>query len=140
MRLVIDASVAAKWFLPDEPLAAEALDLLRDAVAGLTDFIVPDLFFSECGDILWEAARQKRLTGDETVAAIKIIGQFQPLTVPAAALLEETLQIARNYGRTFYDSLYVVVAAKQRAHLVTADEKLAKATAADLPVKWLGSL
>jgi predicted nucleic acid-binding protein len=140
LRIVIDASVAAKWFLPDEPFSATALELLRRATAGTTDFIVPDLFFSECGNILWKAARRKRLSVDETVAAIQVIEELQPLTVPAAGLLEDTLQIARNYDRTFYDSLYLAVAARQQTYLVTADEKLANATAAHLPVKWLGAL
>jgi predicted nucleic acid-binding protein len=140
LRIVIDASVAAKWFLPDEPFSAAALELLRRATAGATDFIVPDLFFSECGNILWKAARRKRLSVDETVAAIQVIEELQLLTVPAAGLLEDTLQIARNYDRTFYDSLYLAVAAKQQTYLVTADEKLANATAAHLPVKWLGAL
>lgn len=140
MKVVIDASVAAKWFLPDEPFSAQALELLRRATTGAMDFIVPDLFFSECGNILWKAARRKRLSMDETSTAIQVIEQLRPLTVPAAALLEDTLQIARNYDRTFYDSLYLAVAAKQETYLITADEKLAHATAAYLPVKWLGVL
>jgi predicted nucleic acid-binding protein len=140
LRLVIDASVAAKWFLPDEPFSTTALELLHRATAGTTEFIVPDLFFSECGNILWKAARRKRLSAEEALAAIQVIEQLQPLTVPAAGLLESTLQIARKYDRTFYDSLYLAVAAKQQAILVTADEKLANATAAHLPVKWLGAL
>ena len=140
MKVVIDASVAAKWFLPDEPFSVQALELLRRAAAGATDFIVPDLFFSECGNILWKAARRKRLSVDETSTAIQIIEQLRLLTVPAAGLLEDTLQIARNFDRTFYDSLYLAVAAKQETYLITADEKLANATAAYLPVKWLGAL
>jgi hypothetical protein len=44
--LVIDASVAAKWFLPPmaEPHADRALDLLTRYVAGQVRFVVPDLF------------------------------------------------------------------------------------------------
>ena len=140
MNLVIDASVAAKWFLPDEPFSEAALKLLREATVGTTNFIVPDLFFSECGNILWKAARRKRLSAEETVAAIQVIEELHPMTVPAAGLLESTMQIARNHDCTFYDSLYLAVAAKQQAVLVTADEKLANATAAYLPVKWLGSI
>jgi predicted nucleic acid-binding protein len=137
---VIDASVAAKWFLPDEPFSALALELLHRATTGATDFIVPDLFFSECGNILWKAARRRRLSAEEAQAAIQVIGDLQTLTVPASGLLERTLQIARTYDRTFYDSLYVAVAVQKQATLVTADEKLANATAAYLPVKWLGAL
>jgi hypothetical protein len=54
LNLVIDASVAAKWFLPDEPFSERALELL-----------LPDLFFSECGNILWKAARRKSLAGEQ---------------------------------------------------------------------------
>jgi predicted nucleic acid-binding protein len=140
LNLVIDASVAAKWFLPDEPFSESALELLRQATAGTTNFIVPDLFFSECGNILWKAARRKRLSGEETLAAIQLIEELQLMTVPAAGLLENTMLIARNYYRSFYDSLYLAVAAKQQAVLITADEKLAKAIAAYLPVKWIGSI
>jgi hypothetical protein len=42
--------------------------------------------------------------------------------------------IARNYDCSFHDSLYRAVAAKQQAVLINADEKLANATAAYLPV------
>jgi predicted nucleic acid-binding protein len=119
---VLDASVAAKWFLPDEPFSAIALELLRSAIAGTTEFIVPDLFFSECGNILWKAARRQRLSSEETLAAIRVLKDLETLTVPAGGLLEKTLQIARSYDRSFYDSLYIAVAVQQHAHLVTADE------------------
>ena len=109
MRFVIDASVAAKWFLPDEPYSAKA-------------------------------TRHQRLTVGETRAAIRVIEDLQTVMVPAATLLEGTLQIAQSYDRTFYDSLYIAVAIQQQTHVVTADEKLANATAAYLPVKWIGSL
>lgn len=140
MTFVIDASVAAKWFLPDEPFSGLALKLLRSATIGATNLIVPDLFFCECGNILWKAARRQRLSSEETVSAIQVIGDLQTLTVPASGLLERTLQIARTHDRTFYDSLYIAVAVQQQTHLITADEKLANATAAYLPVKWLGAL
>jgi len=44
---VIDASVAAKWFLPPsgEPLAEEALRLLAGYAEGRLRFAVPDLFW-----------------------------------------------------------------------------------------------
>ena len=45
-----------------------------------------------------------------------------------------------NYSRTVYDALYVALAMKSKSQLVTADEKLANALAAHLPVKWLGAI
>jgi hypothetical protein len=41
--VVLDASVAAKWFLPQEPLVPEALHLLERYVGGQLRFVVPDL-------------------------------------------------------------------------------------------------
>ena len=58
--LVLDASVAAKWFLPrsGEPLAEEALALLRRYADGEIELTVPDLFWAEFGNILWKASER----------------------------------------------------------------------------------
>jgi predicted nucleic acid-binding protein len=54
--------------------------------------------------------------------------------------LEEAFSIAATFNRTVYDSLYVALAVRSKADLVTADERLANALAARLPVKWLGAV
>jgi predicted nucleic acid-binding protein len=61
-------------------------------------------------------------------------------TVGSFAILPEALAIASFFGRTVYDSIYVALAVTSKTQLVTADERLANALAAHLPVKWLGSL
>jgi predicted nucleic acid-binding protein len=61
-------------------------------------------------------------------------------TVPSLELLEAAFGIANAFQRTVYDSLYVALAISSKAQLLTADERLARALAATLPVKWLGSL
>jgi predicted nucleic acid-binding protein len=48
--------------------------------------------------------------------------------------------IATAFQRTVYDALYVALAVTSKAQFVTADERLANAMAAHLPVKWLGSI
>ena len=49
------------------------------------------------------------------------------------------LQIAFAHDRTVHDCLYVALAVQAGSVVITADEKLANALAAYLPVKWLGS-
>lgn len=140
-RLVVDVSVGVKWFLlGDEPLKDRARDLLAEAAVGEVEFLVPDLFWVELGNVLWKAVRRQRCTEAQAVESLLRARQLDLPAVPLSTqLLEQTFEIANRYGQSFYDSLYVATAVSQQATLVTADEKLANATAAHLPVKWLGS-
>ncbi|MBZ5606657.1 MAG: type II toxin-antitoxin system VapC family toxin [Acidobacteriia bacterium] len=139
---VLDASVAAKWFLPadSEPLSAEALGLLRHYAKGDANFLVPDLFFAEIADVLWKAERFARCDAAIADAAIaKIIGSRFP-TFPSATLIEPAVLLARAYGRTVCDCIYVALAIQTKTHFITADEKLANSLTRRLPVIWLGAL
>jgi predicted nucleic acid-binding protein len=60
-------------------------------------------------------------------------------TIPSFDLVPQALQLATKHDRTVYDSLSVVLALQIKASLITADERLANALAAHLPVKWLGA-
>jgi predicted nucleic acid-binding protein len=59
-------------------------------------------------------------------------------TVPSLALLEDAYGVSIAFDRSVYDSIYVSLALVSKADLITADERLANALAAHLPVKWLG--
>ena len=53
---VLDASVAAKWYLPrGESLVEESLRLLNGFTSDQTRLAVPDLFWPEMGSIFWKA-------------------------------------------------------------------------------------
>ena len=141
-RCVLDASVAAKWYLPAdaEPLAREALALLLSYTKGQTEVLVPDLFYAEVGNILWKAERQGRCSPELGNAAVSALVQAGFRNFASATLLASALSIARAHGRTVYDSLYLVLAVQESATMITADERLANAVAAYLPVKWLGAV
>ena len=140
--LVVDASVAAKWVLPPtgETLVDEAVDLLNRYVAGKIRFVVPDLFWAELANLLWKAVRKQRCTRTAAEAGIHALKTRGLATIPSHKLVESAFAIANAFERTVYDSLYIALALDSSAQLITADEKLANAVAAHLPVKWLGSL
>lgn len=140
--LVLDASVAAKWFLPGagETLTDEALQLLDRYTTGQLRFIVPNLFWSEFANILWKAVRQGRWSRVSADTAITAMVERHLPTIPSIGLLKEAFAIATAFGRTVYDSIYVALAVISKAQLVTADERLANALAPHLPVKWLGAV
>jgi predicted nucleic acid-binding protein len=139
---VVDASVAAKWVLPGtgEPFRDEALRLLKQWLDGKVRLIVPDFFWVELTNVLWKAVRRGRCTKDTAVAALATLLDYQIPTVSSLNLLNPALQKGVQHGQSVYDSLYVVLAVEAAAQLITADEKLANALAAHLPVTWLGAI
>jgi predicted nucleic acid-binding protein len=140
--VVLDASVAAKWWLPlpREGLRHEALMLLERYATGEIRLIVPDLFWLEFANILWKALRQGRCKRSLADTAIRETRNRNFPTVSSVELLPEAFAIATHFDRTVYDSVYVALAVAHKAELVTADERLANALAAYLPVKWLGAV
>jgi predicted nucleic acid-binding protein len=138
---VLDASVAAKWFLPraGETNTAEALQLLRDYSTGAVDLTVPDLFWPEFGNILWKAVRPGRISRRSAEEAILSLERQQISTAPTAKLLADAFAIAASFDRTVYDAVYVALAIASDAPLLTADERLVNALAARFPVRWLGA-
>ena len=120
--IVVDASVAIKWFIP-EVHAISATRLLHTNL----QFIAPDLIFAEVGNILWKKYRSKELTLDTASA---ILDDFKRLPFNShenESLLDAAWQIATTYQCTVYDSLYVALAQTEGCLLVTADRALYKA-------------
>jgi predicted nucleic acid-binding protein len=139
--LVLDASVAMKWAIPSakEALTAESLELLKRYTDGDINFIVPDIFWAEVGNVLWKGVRQRRWPQAIADRAASEIKERNFFTVSSLELLPEALKIAFVHDRNVYDCLYVALAVQLKIEMITADERLAKALAARLPVKWLGA-
>jgi predicted nucleic acid-binding protein len=139
--LVLDASVAMKWAVPSakETLTAEALQLLKRYADGDINFIVPDIFWAEVGNVLWKGVRQRRWPQALAERAVSDMGGRNFFTVSSLELLPEAIKIAFAHDRSVYDCLYVALAIQYKIEMITADERLANALAARLPVKWLGA-
>lgn len=142
VAVVVDASVAAKWFLADdkEALADEAFHLLDGYDRDELQFVVPDLFYAEIASAIWKAVRVGRITAASGEASFASLEQRVFTTVPSRALIGAAYRIATAYNRSVYDALYVALAKQIQSQLITADERLANALATHFPVKWLGAI
>jgi predicted nucleic acid-binding protein len=138
---VLDANVAIKWSMPftEEPLTDASVRLFTRFTQGEIDFIVPDIFWAEVGNVLWKGTRQRRWGRQQAEVVEKNLRYLEFQTVPSRLLLSEALGIAFDYDRHLSDCFYVALAAESHADLITADERLANALAARFPVKWLGA-
>lgn len=126
--LVVDASVAVKWLLP-EPGREAALELQDRYEDEQLDLLAPYLLVSEVGNVLWKRAARGDLS---PAAARRCFEQFLqdcPLLLDSPAVSLAALELARAHQRSYYDCLYLAWALEQRCDLVTADEKFFRALA-----------
>ena len=116
---VVDASVAAKWFLEEEHTAA-ALRLLEVA-----DFLhAPELFWLELDHVLCKKVRRGELTQELGEEIRQALDQFPIQKFPSDWLRDLAFTIAGVTGRALYDCLYLALAVLLGVPLVTADHKL----------------
>jgi predicted nucleic acid-binding protein len=139
---VLDASVAAKWFLPpeDETLVEEALGILTAFGSGSCRLMVPDLFWSEMPNIFWKASRSGRITRKIAQEATDELISLNLETRSSKTLASEAVRLALGCNRPVYDSVYVTLAVMSGRPLLTADERLVNVLGHRFPIRWLGSV
>lgn len=119
--IVVDASVAAKWFLPEPHSDAAAL-LLDPAY----ELVAPDLVRLEVGSALLKAVRRKALTLADAEGAMTRLSPPALTLIPSSHHADAAFRIAANRDISIYDGVYVALAKGLDAVLVTSDAKLAK--------------
>ena len=125
--VVVDASVALRWFLPDEECGDKALALLESYVRGEIRMVVPSLLGFEVLNGLLIASRRGRL---EIATALQAYRGFQALGLDVADMGAdgpEILSIAAQTGLTAYDAAYIALARREKADLLTNDARLSQA-------------
>ncbi|MEI1251306.1 type II toxin-antitoxin system VapC family toxin [Rhizobium aouanii] len=123
MPFVLDASIAAAWFLPDEQ--HDATDQLMSDLDSTIGF-VPTLFWFEIRNLFLMAGSRGRLRPGE---ALLLMTQLRGLPLEDAGSGGDSLilDLAGRYGLTGYDASYLALAKTQELPLATADRKMAEA-------------
>ena len=124
--IVVDASVAIKRVVTEAGSDRATILFRRLIDEPSTVFVVPDLFYAECANILWK--RVKR--GETTPELARINERFLrdlPLCVFSLRDISgRGLELALQYDLSVYDGCYAALAEQLAAPLVTADEKLVR--------------
>jgi predicted nucleic acid-binding protein len=120
VTLIVDASVAFKWFFVAESNAAEAL-----AVADSRELLIaPEILVAEVCNAAWRAARLRRIDPAELPSIAAAIPRFFSELVGLNPLAQRAIEIAAQLDHPVYDCFYVALAETSRALLVTADMRL----------------
>lgn len=128
--LVVDASVAVKWHLPDEDDLAAASRLLVAFGAGEIGLVEPDVIHLEVASAITSATlgRRPRITIVEGEAAIAAFIRTAIETRPGTDLVAAAFGLVHLHGCAFSDAVYLALA--QRLHLpfITADRRFYQRT------------
>ena len=124
VHAVVDASVIASWFLPNEEKGK------YEGVLNSVDRItihVPSIFEYEFMNILLNAEKKKRLDNATAQDILEIISHYPIAVEPSTAVLIENINVfkmARAYDLTAYDAAYLELAVRLNVPLLTYDKSL----------------
>lgn len=127
MAFVLDASVAASWFLDeiDHPHVGLAWNMMRTDSAA-----VPSIWWYEIRNVLLMAERRKRLTPQDADHAWRRIRLLR-VEVDPVPDDQRCLTLARRHALSVYDAAYLELAQRISCPLATRDRALTAAAKAE---------
>ena len=125
--VVLDASVTVSWLLEDEmdPQAELVSErVVRDGA------LVPQLWHLEVRNALVVAERRGRIGADGLDERIRVLRGL-PVMTDIEPDLDAVSTIARVYGLSVYDAVYVELARRHDTVVATLDDRLGRAAVAE---------
>ena len=121
--VVVDASVALAWFLPDSPSGLGYAQSVRSAQAERRIVsIVPDFWPVETAYRLLKAARTKPSPLRGSLAhAVDLLDNFPQAIEPSSRSVTEIVARANEYFLQGWDALYFDLAIRHKARIATLD-------------------
>src|SRR5437773_9740720 len=120
MNFVLDASVAAGWFLPDE--RSEYTEAGLEDVSGPVEAIVPAIWFYEIHNVVLKGIRRGRVTIEVAGPLLAALRQLRPRQRETE--YESIFNTAKRFGLSFYDASYLDLAITRNLPLATMDNGL----------------
>lgn len=122
-RLVVDASVATKWIVPEDD--SELADLLLTSTARLH---APAFLAMEVANALWLKMRRGELDDAKARASLEYLRKIPWAAWQGQEPLPATLGLAKELDHAVYDCAYLALAVHLDAVYVTADERFWRKT------------
>ena len=92
-------------------------------MAGADELIAPDLIVPELLNARWKVTQ----SGGSAPKLERVIAFLERLRLlPSLAYAREAAILAQSLGHPVYDCLYVAIAQRERATLLTLDERIAR--------------
>lgn len=145
LKYVLDASVGPKWSLNDEQFTQQALAIRQDFVEDRIQLVAPEQIRYEVAAALLKATkptnnppRPPRIQVPLARIALERFLEQGIQYVSNDALTVSAFDIARTYGTSYYDALYLTLAIETNTPLIYADNNLRKNIGNRLPLAlWI---
>lgn len=133
--VVVDASVAVKWLLPEE-LSEEALTLARRWAQANVLAIAPILLWAEVSNALHQRVRSGEIKADDASLLLNELSRLGLEPSSEVHLSPRAITLAAEFSLTnTYDAIYLALAEEEHAEFWTADRPLYQA--AREQVEWV---
>ncbi|MBN1850227.1 MAG: type II toxin-antitoxin system VapC family toxin [Deltaproteobacteria bacterium] len=124
--IVLDSSAIIRLYVPDGPLPEGLSDCIVSAQRGDADVLVPELALAEVAQVIWKKEQMGYINSAEANEIISAMLELPIEVVGHFDLILESLTIARQHKLTIYDSIFLALARKKKATLITANLQLKK--------------
>src|SRR5690606_15946010 len=114
VNLVVDASVAVKWVVPEEQEAAAEALLFSGA-----QWIAPEFLLVEVGNVLRTKMRNQQLELSQSRTGLDFIAATVVRFVSDGDLARRAFEIAVDMNHSIYDCLYLACAEREKVQMVT---------------------
>lgn len=122
--VVIDASVALKWFLKKEKDRDKARLLLRQFADGKIKFIVPSLWLYEIANAFKSNIYQKMISKVTAKRYLRQVKDLDIVSVDFEPIVDTAFNLSVKLGISVYDAAYISLSKSQNLPFYTADQKL----------------
>ena len=126
MMWVIDTSALIRLFVPDGPLHAEVETAFNRAASGADVLLAPHLILIEAANVLLRKQRRDELSMQELQELLSAIDSLPIRLCDHGPLLQPACILAEAHGLSAYDALYLALAERHGARLITNDNTLEK--------------
>ena len=128
LACVLDASAAVRLILGD-PVARPLAQPLREAALVLA----PELMLTQVANTLWKLQRAQQLADLDPQQLLADARDLVDRVEPDRQLQADALALAVHLNHSVYDCLYLALARREAATLISADQRLLRLAERVLP-------
>lgn len=118
-RVIVDASVAIKWFMAEDDSAAA-----HNFLSTRLEFWAPDLLRLEIASGMWKNWRKKLASAEQVRSAIAALDRTIAVWQESSRLIDHAVDLSLALDHGIYDCIYLSLAQATAIPVVTADKRM----------------